>query len=100
MPFYIVNGMRIHIKFGGRGKPPAPCAARVGVEGEQRRCCDISAYLCDWELSEGATCDAPLCTAHAHQVGKNRHYCPTHQAQAQHIQPQLGLFTSLTGDTA
>lgn len=101
MPFYIVNGLPMHIKFSGRGKPPAPCVAKAGVGEQLRQCCDISAYLCDWPADEDHTCDAPLCAAHAHQVGRNRHYCPTHFHQAQQLdaqpgQPaQLGLFTGL-----
>lgn len=101
MPFYIVNGMRMHIKFSGRGKPPAPCVAKVGVGDQLRRCCDISGFLCDWPADDGKTCDAPLCGSHARQVGRNKHYCPTHFHQAQQLDPampgapQLNLFTGL-----
>lgn len=94
MPFYVVNGLRMHIKFSG--KAPAPCVATVGMGQAARRCCDISAFLCDWPAEKGSTCSAPLCAAHAHQVARNRHYCPKHQAEALRVQPQLGLFTSLT----
>jgi len=102
MPFYTVNGMRMHIKFSGRGKPPAPCVAKVGVGDTLRQCCDISSLLCDWPTSDGQTCDAPLCTNHGREVARNRHYCPVHFAQAQAhgaAQPgatrQLNLFTGL-----
>ena len=100
MPFYIVNGQPMHIKFSGRGKPPAPCVAKVGVGDKQRQCCDISGYLCDWPHSEGGTCDAPLCQAHAAEAGRNRHYCPTHHHQALQLAPgmpgtQRSLFTGL-----
>ena len=90
MPFYAVNGMRMHIKWGGRGKPPAPCVAKVGVGPQQHQCCDISAFLCDWPVAEGCTCDAPLCNAHAHQVGKNKHYCPRHLQEAQQPGANMG----------
>ena len=93
MPFYLVNGSRVHIKFSGRGKPPAPCVAQVGLANGRRQCCDISGYLCDWQVSEGKTCDAPLCEAHAHQVGRNKHYCQRHRTEAEAVQP--GLFTGL-----
>lgn len=96
MPFYIVNGMAMHIKFA-RGKAPAPCVARVGMGQAARPCCDISSFLCDWPMHKGGTCSAPLCQAHANQVGRNRHHCPQHQAEALRAQPQLGLFTSLEG---
>lgn len=101
MPFYVVNGMVTHLNLGRR-KGPAPCVAEVGPDAQppRKRCCGISAFLCDWpvgEDSEGQTCDAPLCDAHARQVGRNRHYCPRHHAQALAVQPQLGLFTSIVG---
>lgn len=100
MPFYTVGGLRMHIKFSGRN-PPAPCVARVGVGQAQHACCDISSLLCDWPNSDCKTCDAPLCAAHGREVGRNRHYCPMHFAQAQApgaVQPgthQLNLFTRL-----
>jgi len=95
MPFYRVNGMVMHIKFGGRRKPPAPCVAKVQEStGTMVCCCDISSYLCDWKVGE-STCDAPLCENHAHQVGRNRHFCPKHHAEHTHQSPQRGLFTGL-----
>lgn len=93
MPFYRINGAIVHIKFGGKKRPPAPCVAPIGVDAA--RCCGISQFLCDWPLSDGKTCDAPLCPVHAHEVGKNRHYCHIHHAQHLHQQPQLALFTEL-----
>lgn len=101
MPFYTVNGLRMHIKFGGRGKPPAPCAARVGMGEQTRQCCDISGFLCDWPTSHGKTCDAPLCINHAREVARNRNYCPAHHHQAlqpagdAQAGPQLALFAGL-----
>lgn len=91
MPFYQINGMPVHVNFGRR-KGPAPCVAQVWVSKvSQRRCAGISAYLCDWPTGDGKTCDAPLCEAHAHQVGKNKHYCQGHYARhrAQNPQPDL-----------
>lgn len=98
MPFYRWGSGWMHIKFSGRGPHPKPCVAHIGVEAQGRplqRCLAISAYLCDWALSDGNTCDAPLCDAHAREIGRNRHLCPTHFKQHQAEQPQLGLFTSL-----
>lgn len=42
------------------------------------RVCD---YLCDWKVREkkSGTCDAPICTKHALQVGPEKHLCPQHQ---------------------
>ena len=50
----------------------------------------ISAYLCDWGTGERTTCDAPLCTEHATQVGPDRHLCPAHAARRG--ERQEGLF--------
>lgn len=98
MPFYIVNGLPVHIRFSGRGKPPAPCAAQVMRGGQLVACRSISAYLCDWPVTGRKTCDVALCEAHAHEVGRNRHYCPTHHAEGVHQAPQRDLFTGLLAE--
>jgi hypothetical protein len=62
-----------------------------------------SAYLCDGlppPLRPGdhhgtGTCDAPLCEAHARQVGKNRHLCPACHLSQRNAEPQRSLFTSI-----
>lgn len=93
MPFYVINGMPVHVKFSGKKKPPAPCVAQIWVSKvSQRRCAGLSAYLCDWTNTDGKTCDAPLCNAHAHQIGKNRHLCPMHYARHLQQNPQPDLF--------
>lgn len=92
MPFYRLAGIPVHVNFGRRKNVPAPCVARIGLDGREVRCAAISAYLCDWELSDGSTCDAPLCQSHANAVGPNRHYCPRHHAQHRAQQPELPLF--------
>ncbi len=92
MPFYRINGMDVHMK---GTKLPAPCVAHVWIDGQERLCRAISAFLCDFPAGGGRTCDRTLCEAHARQVGPNRHYCPEHQADAIASQPQLGLFTQL-----
>lgn len=100
MPFYKVPGLGVvHVKLSGRQKPPAPCIAGVGIGtagAERDRCGACSEYLCDWRCADGKTCDAPLCASHAHQVGKNRHYCPHHHAKHTHQNPQLALFGFIT----
>lgn len=98
MPVYRVGDTVVHLKLSGRSKksPPAPCCAQTpprllsGHGRPLRRCMAISAYLCDWPLEAGGTCDAPLCDEHAHQVGKDRHYCPNHFAMYRETEP--GLF--------
>jgi hypothetical protein len=40
-------------------------------------------FECDWKVSarKSGTCDAPICSAHAKQVGPGKHLCPLHQRQ-------------------
>jgi hypothetical protein len=91
MPFYRVNGLMVHLNLGGklRKNPPAPCCAPTTLDGKRVRCCAISSFLCDWDLSDGKTCDAPLCHDHAVEIGRDRHLCPRHAAQRAEIQPEL-----------
>lgn len=97
MPFYRMGGLMVHVKMGGR-KHPAPCRAEIqSPDGKRERCCGISGYLCDWKLDSGHTCDKPLCDAHAHPVGRNRHYCAEHLSKANEQQPQLPLLAPVDG---
>lgn len=96
MPVYRTpGGGSMHIKFSGKlaKNPPAPCAALIPREpltiGGTMRCCAISSFLCDWELSDGKTCDAPLCADHAKEIGRDRHYCPLHLAAHRDAEPDL-----------
>ena len=41
-------------------------------------CGDVGAYLCDYPVGEGKTCDKPLCSEHASEVAPDIHYCPGH----------------------
>jgi len=90
MPWYVVNGMSVHLKLSGKAKrsPPAQCVARVKRDGRAARCCGISTLLCDWPV-EGGTCDAPLCPEHGVEVARDRHFCPTHLAQHRAAEPEL-----------
>jgi len=95
MPFYRFNGMTVHMR--GRNLPH-PCLELVGFHSQAAEwsvCGGISAFQCDWDVGDGKTCDRHLCATHAHEVGKNRHYCPDHNLAHINTQPQLGLFTSL-----
>lgn len=100
MPFYNLPGLgMVHVKLSGRRKPPAPCVAVVGFcaqAAERDHCNACSEFLCDWPAQPGKTCNAPLCAAHAHQVGKDRHYCPDHFARHTHQNPQRSLFGFIT----
>lgn len=88
MPWYRINGMVVHIR---GAKLPKPCDGRIWLYGKEALCLAFSDFLCDFPAGGGGTCDRALCEAHAHQVGKNRHYCPEHQRDTD----QPGLFTGL-----
>lgn len=70
------DGTRAHVKLSGRKtRLPPPCAVREGGS----KCGCLSGYLCDYVVNdEGATCDMPICQAHAHVVGVDLHHCPKH----------------------
>lgn len=89
MPYYVVNGARMHLKLaGGPKKWPAPCRAVVERQGIKCHCEGISTLLCDWPVSD-TTCSMPLCPDHGIEVGKDRHYCPKHAAQHREHFPEL-----------
>ncbi|WP_332566634.1 hypothetical protein [Comamonas sp.] len=76
---------------------PDPCGARVLVAGQEQICMVASDYLCDAPDSTGQrkTCDAAVCEAHAHEIGRNRHLCPACHLKRRDADQQRGLFTSL-----
>ena len=80
MPWYRVDGIVTHLKFG-KGKAPAACCAPLRLGGRLERCLAMAGNLCDADVGEGLTCNAPLCDAHAHPVGPDRHLCPRHFAR-------------------
>lgn len=94
MPFYRLKTGMVHIK-GTR--LPAPCGARVLIDGREQVCMAISAFLCDGPdpSSRSGTCDRALCEAHAREIGPNRHLCPDCHLSRRDADPQRGLFTSL-----
>ena len=80
MPTYRTPHGFMHIKMTNTKKhpAPAPCCARIQIEGRNVRCMAMSTKLCDFKLDDGRTCDAPLCDEHAHDMGKDRHLCGLH----------------------
>jgi hypothetical protein len=96
MPWYRVNGIAMHLKLSGRAakNPPAPCRAFILGDGSSSmRCCGISLFLCDFKLLTGGTCDMPLCSEHATEVGRDTHLCPEHAPRrAELAGDQPGLF--------
>ena len=45
---------------------------------KERGCEHAGDFLCDWPMGRGKTCDLPLCTRHAREIGEDRHLCPIH----------------------
>ncbi len=41
-------------------------------------CDQVAAFLCDWKMGGGKTCDRQLCAVHAEEVAENKHLCPAH----------------------
>lgn len=92
MPFYrnpLGGPGFMHVKFARGVKAPPACCARVGIRGYESRCGVMAGNLCDWPVDGGGTCDAPICDAHATEVGKNRHYCQIHTRLNREQQPDL-----------
>lgn len=98
MPFYRFDGFDNPVHVRGTRMPKA-CLETIGLaDGAVRSvhvCMRMSGFYCDHPTSGGATCDRPLCDAHARQVGQNRHYCPQHFADQSGEARQPSLFTSL-----
>ena len=69
MPCY-----RFHLEGGGHGF----ICGDLGPHCSDANCGDVSGYLCDFPVSDGKTCDSPLCGSHAFEVAPNIHYCPGH----------------------
>lgn len=70
MPCYIIN-----MKGGGRG---FLCGNLDLPHCGDANCMDVGEYLCDFPVSNGKTCDMPLCHGHAFEAAPNIHYCPGH----------------------
>lgn len=94
MPFYRLKFGIVHMK---GTKLPAPCGARVLIDGREEACLAPSEYLCDGEdnRNHSGTCDQPMCEAHANLVGPNRHLCPSCFRANADAKRQRSLFTSL-----
>ena len=95
MPFYRINGMMVHVK--GSKKLPDGCRARVLVDGQPVFCLAPGGWFCDGVDSSkiSGTCNRPLCEAHAHEIGPDRHLCPSCRLTPVDSLGQRSIFTSL-----
>lgn len=50
-------------------------------------CSGLGAYLCDYPIGGGLTCDRSLCERHGHVVGEDIHYCESHFREWQDNNP-------------
>ena len=93
VPYYRTANLGIvHMK---GSKLPAPCRARVLINGHDEPCLFASEFLCDGKDEHGGTCDAPMCPAHSYQMGPNKHLCPACRLHQVDESKQRSLFTSL-----
>ncbi|VWD01553.1 hypothetical protein BLA17378_05273 [Burkholderia aenigmatica] len=72
-PFRFPGGMSGIVCTRGRKR-----ATRCSVPG----CQASSASQCDFHTTTTKTCDRHLCAVHAHQVGDDVHFCPTHLVES------------------
>ena len=66
-----------HIKFPD-GTVGIICGTR---KARHCACGRAGEFECDWKVKDkrSGTCDAPICSHHALQVGPDKHLCPQHQ---------------------
>lgn len=41
-------------------------------------CGGVAAFLCDFPVRRGGTCDLRLCVEHALEIAEDHHFCPGH----------------------
>lgn len=86
MPCYVFN-----TSDGGRGF----ICGDLGPHCGDANCSDVSANLCDFPVSDGKTCDMPLCHAHSFEVAPNTHYCPGHALMWREFRESGGVTREL-----
>jgi hypothetical protein len=67
------------------------CTSRRKPRCSVAGCNAPSGFQCDHRGPSGKTCDRHLCAAHAHRIGDDVHFCPTHLAETGG-ERQRGLF--------
>ncbi len=72
-PFRLPGGISGIICTRGRKR-----SHRCSVDG----CNAPSSFQCDYQTKPGKTCDRHLCAVHAHLVGADTHFCPTHLSES------------------
>lgn len=63
----------------------------LGQYCSDHRCMDVGTKLCDFPVSDGKTCDMPICDSHAFEAAPNIHYCPGHTAMWREIVDAEGI---------
>lgn len=86
MPCYV-----IHLESGTR----AIVRGELGPHCADSRCMAPSEFLCDFPVSDGRTCDMPLCRDHSFEAAPNIHYCPGHALQWREFRESGGVKREL-----
>ncbi|WP_432262812.1 hypothetical protein [Cupriavidus sp. TMH.W2] len=58
-------------------------------------CAAVGAFLCDYPVGEGKTCDRPMCADHAHEIGHELHYCAAHHQMWREFRDSGGVDAAL-----
>jgi hypothetical protein len=58
-------------------------------------CAAVGAFLCDYPVGDGKTCDRPMCDDHATEIGHEVHYCAAHYAMWQAFRDSGGVDAAL-----
>ncbi|RKE35242.1 hypothetical protein B0G76_1303 [Paraburkholderia sp. BL23I1N1] len=82
-PFRSPGGVSGIVCTRGRERTP-----RCSVPG----CKEPSGFQCDYQVRASKTCDRHLCAVHAHQVGADTHFCPTHLPESSSDKRQSDFF--------
>lgn len=69
--------MTCYIEHGSDGGTMFLCGD-FGPHCAAEKCAAVGVLLCDFPVSDGKTCDLPLCGSHGYEVAPDLHYCPGH----------------------
>ncbi len=60
-------------------------------------CMDVCTFLCDYPVGDDKTCDKPLCTNHATEIGHDLHYCVAHHEAFKTFAASGGAIAHMAG---